>query len=96
MKFLENIGNKEWPKIILFRMKNHLYEFEIKNGQPTVSVKYFRDLDGDLLKYLSTFENYSIVDKPVLLLELEENEVDPKFDFIGTLIYCWSSSSSSV
>ena len=89
MKFLQNIGIEGWPKIVLLRMKFNLYEFNLKNGQPRVSVKYMKDLDGDLLQYINTFEDYSIDEKPVFLCELEENEADPKFDCIATLINIW-------
>ena len=48
MKFLQNIVNEGWPKIILVRLQYTLYEFHMKIGQPRVSVNYFKDLNGDL------------------------------------------------
>ena len=84
MKFLANIGNPNWPPEVWYRFDSNLLQFYLNGDEP--KVKYFRKvLLDDLLIFTEDYRSEPLEKRPVLFLELAEDEVNPR-SHIATLL----------
>jgi hypothetical protein len=85
MVFLGHLGEVGWPKEVWYRVNLIMFKFLLVDGVPTVSKSQGATL-ASVLAFSSEFEDTTRVeDQPVLLMELDEEEVNPK-SFIPTYI----------
>ena len=84
MKFLANIGNPNWPPEVWYRFDSNLLQFYLNGDEP--KVKYLRKvLLDDLLIFTEDYRSEPLEKRPVLFLELAEDEVNPR-SHIATLL----------
>jgi hypothetical protein len=84
MKFLANIGDSKWPPEVWYRFDDILLQFCLTNGEPEVT--YVDDVSLNvLLKLTRDYMREPLEKRPVLFLELKEDEVNP-CSHIATLL----------
>ena len=78
MDFLRHMGEKGWPKEVWFYRDKKMLVYSIVNGNPHVAIKKQMNLD----KVAARTDDFSfkekIDEKPVLIMELNENENHPR------------------
>ena len=85
MVFLRHLGEVDWPKEVWYRVDKFMFKFFLVDGVPTVA--QLQDVTlASVEKFSSQFRATTRVeDRPVLLLELKEKEIDPS-SYIPTYI----------
>jgi hypothetical protein len=85
MAFLPNLGKDGWPKELWCRLDQKMIQFSLKEKARRVTIVPAKTLN-DVLELTAQFENVRVIDElPVLLLELAEDEVNPR-SYIPTYI----------
>ena len=78
MVFLRHLGEVDWPKEVWYRVDKFMFKFFLVDGVPTVAELQDVTL-ASVEKFSSQFRATTRVeDRPVLLLELKEKEIDPR------------------
>lgn len=84
MLFLSNIGKEGWPIEVWYRYDNSLLKFSLRNHRPCVDAVEFVTLSV-ILNMTLHIREFAIGTRPVLFLELTEDEVNPR-SHIPTLV----------
>jgi len=84
MQLIKHMGESGWPTRVAYRIDDKIIEFAWLDLDVKVSVSDCPSLSG-LNDYASQFRNLALSDKPVVLLELLEDEVNPSFN-LPTLV----------
>ena len=84
MEFLANIGKTGWPKEVWYRYDENLVKYKLNDRSPEVILVEDVTLSA-LLKETKAFQDEAIEEWPVLLLEMQEHEVNPR-SHIATLV----------
>ena len=89
LHYLPHMGEAGWPREILLRVSNKLVVFRMEtspNGSRRVNVvvKVCANLSqlNDHCETFMSFTYNSISERPLLLLDLQEDESDPKVEFV--------------
>ena len=85
MVFLSHLGGQDWPKEVWYRCDNKMVKFSLERGVPTVKTVSAHTLN-DVLSLTDPYNGVKDINHlPVLLLELSEDENNPR-SYIPTYI----------